>query len=299
MKAILVTGGNKGIGYAICERLLRDRDDTHVLLGSRSKSRGDQAREQLVASTPAWASRVEVLTIDTSKDESVASAASDVAQRFGTLYGVVNNAGVADASPREIVDVNLYGVKRVSDAFAPILHRPGGRLVHISSGSGPMFVADLEDQMRVEFFKRGNCSWEELHAAAQAFLADVDARNLAWAGVKPLGSEADIRYAAYGFSKAALNVLVRQHSRTWPDLVCTACSPGFIVTDLTVAIMGARGSTPEAAGALPPEKGTIAVWKLLFDTNGVISGRYYGSDGLRSPVDKYRSPGTPEYDQEF
>lgn len=35
----------------------------------------------------------------------------------------------------------------------------------------------------------------------------------------------------------------------------------------------------------------------LMTINAVLegSGRYYGSDGLRSPLDRYRSPGDPPY----
>lgn len=304
MKAILVTGANKGIGLALVERLLTERDDTHVVLAARSKSRGDSARDALVARTPAWGTRLEVVQLDAARQDSVTAAATHVRERHGHLYGLVNNAGVADADPAEIVDVNLNGVKRVSDAFAPLLQRPGGRLVHISSGAGPMFVAKLDDERRTDFFAgraADALSWEALDEVARAFLAAAAtgyASALSWAGVTHPATQADIRYAAYGFSKAAVNVLVKQHARAWPELVCTACSPGFIVTDLTRAMMQHRNTTPEAAGALPVEKSTVAPWKLLFATDGVVSGRYYGSDGLRSPVDKYRAPGTPEYEQD-
>ena len=40
---------------------------------------------------------------------------------------------------------------------------------------------------------------------------------------------------SYGLSKALLNVYTRAHALVSPDLVINACSPGFIVTDLTVS----------------------------------------------------------------
>ena len=42
-----------------------------------------------------------------------------------------------------------------------------------------------------------------------------------------------------------------------------------------------------------PAKGTVAPLKCLFDARS--HGWYYGSDGKRSPIDRYREPGTEEY----
>lgn len=47
-KVILVTGANKGIGRAICKRILIEFPGTHVLLGSRDQARGEQAVESIL-----------------------------------------------------------------------------------------------------------------------------------------------------------------------------------------------------------------------------------------------------------
>lgn len=57
----------------------------------------------------------------------------------------------------------------------------------------------------------------------------------------------------------------------------------FIQTKLTDG-WGAR---------LTPEQGCVSYMRCLFDD--VVSGYYYGSDGLRSPLTMSRDPGTPEY----
>lgn len=87
----------------------------------------------------------------------------------------------------------------------------------------------------------------------------------------------------YGLSKALLNAYTMLLARENPGLAINACSPGYIRTDLT-----------GGAGGLPPEAGTRAANKLLF---GKLegNGRYYGSDGLRSPLHLQRDPGAPEY----
>lgn len=92
VKRILVTGGNKGIGKAVCEKLVRDWNDTFVFLGSRDLERGNAAVQSILqALGDNCRDRLQVLVIDTSSDSSVKEAAI---QMEGELYGIVNNAGV-------------------------------------------------------------------------------------------------------------------------------------------------------------------------------------------------------------
>ena len=68
-----------------------------------------------------------------------------------------------------------------------------------------------------------------------------------------------------------------------PNLKCVSLSPGFIDTALTKGF-GAK---------LTAEEGTVSSIKCLF--GDVVSGYYYGSDGLRGPLTMTRDPGMPEY----
>ena len=43
MKKILVTGGNKGIGFGVCQTLLESYPDVYILLGARDATRGQAA----------------------------------------------------------------------------------------------------------------------------------------------------------------------------------------------------------------------------------------------------------------
>jgi hypothetical protein len=45
----------------------------------------------------------------------------------------------------------------------------------------------------------------------------------------------------------------------------------------------------------PPQAGTVAPCFLLFGAD-VGSGRFYGSDAQRSPLDRYRAPGSAPYE---
>ena len=171
MKRVLVTGANKGIGLAVVERLLSERSDTVVLLGCRSSERGAAAAATLLAREPSWAARLETLKVDVNDAAQVQSAAADVRARHGEacLYGLVNNAGIAGGTPAEIVDTNLRGVKLVTDAFASLV-APSGRVVNVSSGSAPMFVAECAPE-RVRFFRDASTTWAALDAAATEYVA--------------------------------------------------------------------------------------------------------------------------------
>lgn len=96
MKHILVTGGNKGIGKAICERLLSEWDDTHVILTARSAERGKEAVEDIVKTLQCSADRIDFLEMDVASDESVKAAcdAFEKTMNATVLEGIINNAGV-------------------------------------------------------------------------------------------------------------------------------------------------------------------------------------------------------------
>jgi NAD(P)-dependent dehydrogenase (short-subunit alcohol dehydrogenase family) len=97
MKRILVTGGNKGIGKAICERLLQEWDNTHVILTARNAERGKSAVEDIIKTLNCSPERIAFLEMDVSSDESVkaASAAFEKMSAGTALDGIINNAGVS------------------------------------------------------------------------------------------------------------------------------------------------------------------------------------------------------------
>ena len=154
MKRVLITGANKGIGLATVKKLLESYSDTYVLLGSRDFKKGEQALENLLKSNPEYKDRVNLIQIDVEQDASVNSAALEVEEIFGknpdTLYGIVNNAGIGNNvnGLRKILNVNTHGPKRICDAFIPLLNSSHGRIVNVTSASGPTFVSGSSDETK-------------------------------------------------------------------------------------------------------------------------------------------------------
>jgi NAD(P)-dependent dehydrogenase (short-subunit alcohol dehydrogenase family) len=267
-RRILVTGANKGIGFAIAKRLLQETD-FFVIIGSRDKQRGELAVRSLVDSCTEWENRVIPLVIDVSDDNSVNLAAQTVLETFGPrpLYGLVNNAGVGWGLEKNVVlATNLYGPRRVNDAFIPLLGSPQGRIVFVSSASGPMFVEKCNPDLQTLFLKK-DITWTEI----ENIISTCDAVDDS---------------SIYGLSKACLNAYMHIVSREFPDLCINACTPGFIDTDLTRAF--------DLPNKKSPYEGTHSTFFLLFG-NPDGSGKFYGSDCLRSPLHKYRGPGEPAY----
>ncbi len=289
MRRALVTGANKGIGRAIVEAILARDEDTFVYLGARDLARGRAAAEAIIGARPALERRLEVVEIDVADARSVAEAGKHVAASSGgeVLHGVVNNAGVGGgADLATMLEVNTLGVHRVCETFLPLLAPDGGRIVNVTSASGPSFVATCSPERRA-FFLDAQMTWPRL----RAFLDEC----LAMAGdpgafaAKGLGDG-----SPYGLSKACTNTYTLLLAREHPRLHVNACTPGFIETDMTRPYADASGKSPAEMGMKPPSEGTKAPMHLLFDElEG--NGRYYGSDAKRSPLDRYRAPGTPAY----
>ena len=126
--AVLITGGNRGIGRALVEEALR-RDAARVYVGTRVPlGHPDE--------------RVTPLTLDVTDADQLRRAAEEVASH-GVLDVLVNNAGIAlydDLDDRSILErhlaVNLFGTYDVTRAFLPLLLRSRGAIVNNLSVNG-------------------------------------------------------------------------------------------------------------------------------------------------------------------
>ena len=119
-QAAIVTGGSKGLGYAIAEALAQA--GANVLITSRTESEIDAAATNIAQAT---GRKVIPLVSDVCSEQEVHRLAETAIDTFGKIDIAVNNAGINYRSPAEdfplteyekVVDVNLHGVYRVCQA---------------------------------------------------------------------------------------------------------------------------------------------------------------------------------------
>jgi NAD(P)-dependent dehydrogenase (short-subunit alcohol dehydrogenase family) len=189
MTTTFITGANKGLGHETARRLIEQGHT--VLLGARDAAAGAAAADELGA---------RFVRIDVTDDASVAAAAADVERHEGSIDVLINNAGVhgplggtpTGADVRAVLDVNVVGVVRTTEAFLPLLRRsPDPVIINVSSSMGSLAAT---------------------HDPARA--------------------ESRVISPAYTASKAALTMLTTQYAKALPGIRINAADPGYTATDL-------------------------------------------------------------------
>jgi len=242
MKIALITGGNKGLGFATARQL--GEAGAKVLVGARVAERGKQAVRQLHEQ----GFDVESVTLDVTDLSSVRTAAEEVERRYGRLDILVNNAGILPevtqaervVSPldldmfRATFETNVFGQVAVTSEFMPLLlASEAGRIVNISSTMG-----SLADQSN------------------------------------PDSPYYQLVVPAYQTSKAALNSITIALSKALADtqVKVNAVCPGWVQTDL-------GGSQNKTDAPLTPEQAArVVVGMALLDRDGP-TGTFSDADG--------------------
>jgi len=139
-RTMVVTGGARGIGYAVAQRALRS--GASVALWDVDAARLERARAELSA-----LGRVSAVTVELTDEASVAAAVADTLKTHGTIDALVNSAGITGGNGltwelpvdvwRRVIDVNLIGCFLACRAVIPHMLEAGyGRIVNIASVAG-------------------------------------------------------------------------------------------------------------------------------------------------------------------
>ena len=200
MKSVLITGANKSIGFESARQLLEK--GYYVYLGSRNLKNGIEAVKNFKAE---GLTHVEAIQLDVTDQQSVDAARAQIGQKTNVLDVLINNAGISGVLPqtaldagidnfKNVLETNLYGVVRVTQAFIDLLRKSSEpRIVNVSSSVGSLSL-------------QSNPNWQFYHHA---------------------------KYAVYSSSKSALNMYTVTLAYELLDTAfkVNAVDPGYTKTD--------------------------------------------------------------------
>ena len=250
-KIALVTGGTKGIGKAIADRLAQA--GAKVIVTARNHPGEITERHHFIAA-------------DTSEPESVARVVKEINEQFGGVDILVNNMGantfpgggfstLTDEHWDQALQVNLLSSVRLDRALLPkMLEQKSGVIIHISSTSGMLPI------------------WE----STMAYSAAKAALN---AYSKTLSTEV----AAHGVRVITVSPGLNKTQAMATFLEDLAKSAGITVEEMTQNLMARVGGVPMGRMAEPEETAEL-VYFLVSTRASYITGANYIIDGGNFPV---------------
>ncbi|XP_027120683.1 salutaridine reductase-like [Coffea arabica] len=227
----IVTGANKGIGFALVKKLAELR--LTVVLTARDNARGQEAVESLKR----LGHHVHFFCLDVSDPLSIKQFASWIKEKFAAVDILVNNAAVSFNDIHEnsvehaetVMRTNFYGPKLLTEALLPMFRSSAsfGRIINISSRLG--LLNKLKNPKLRDILMDGEkLSENQIQEMVELFLQNV--KNGTWQnqGWPELWTD-------YAVSKLALNaysVVLAKRLKGHGISVNCYC-PGFTRTSMT------------------------------------------------------------------
>ncbi|XP_014770353.1 carbonyl reductase [NADPH] 1 isoform X2 [Octopus bimaculoides] len=254
VQVAVVTGSNKGIGYAIVRALCK-KFKGDVIATARDAGRGETA----IAELSKEGCQAKFHQLDITDTKSISAFANYLKETYGGLDILVNNAGIAykQASTAPFTEqtevtvrCNFTGTLNVCQQIFPLL-RPHARVVNVSSMVSTMSLEKCSKELR-EKFTAADLTVPQLENLMAQFVTDVKNGDHAAKGWPS---------SAYGVSKmgvTAMSIIQQKDidSEGKEDIVVNACCPGYVDTDMTShkghKTIDEGADTPVYLALLPP-----------------------------------------------
>ena len=142
-KNVIITGGTKGIGAALCNRFAEE--GSNIVIVSRTKKDCEQKAEEL-GKRVREGTRIIPYAADISSSENAEALAAETVSQLGKIDILINNAGVGITKRAEeimpadwdyIMDINLKGTFFLAQKVgAAMMKQNGGVIVNVASALG-------------------------------------------------------------------------------------------------------------------------------------------------------------------
>ncbi|XP_063908529.1 carbonyl reductase [NADPH] 1-like [Zophobas morio] len=275
-KVALVTGGNKGIGYAIVKGLC-EKYQGIVYLTARDVGRGEAA----VCKLKELGFSPEFHQLDICDQNSIDKLRDHLLKNHGGLDLLINNAAIAfkHDSPEPFseqakitVEVNYFATLKTCETLFPLL-RNDGRVVNLSSSAGHLSripSAELRNN-----FNDPAITVPELNKLLEQFIQDAKDNQ---------HQERGWGNSAYVVSKVGLSALTKIQQREFDqenpnrNISVNSVHPGYVDTDMT-----------SHKGPWSIEQGARAPLFLALDAKN-LKGQYVWSDATVAQWDAEHPP---------
>lgn len=140
-KTAVITGGTRGIGRAISQKLAENGADVALIYGGR-----EEAARETIEALKSCAVRAQAYRCDMSDADQVKPAFDEILRDFGTVDILVNNAGITNDKMvlsmnakdfNDVIDINLcgafYAIRQIYPVF---MRKKSGKIINISSVAG-------------------------------------------------------------------------------------------------------------------------------------------------------------------
>ncbi|XP_022238492.1 carbonyl reductase [NADPH] 1-like [Limulus polyphemus] len=272
-KVAVVTGANKGIGFAIVKSLCT-KFKGDIILTARDEIRGKNAVAKLkeLHLNPIF------YQLDITDADSICRLKEFLLKVYGGLDILVNNAAIAykissdtpDADQAEkTIRVNLFGTLCVCKTLFPIL-RPHARVVNVSSAAG--MLHNIPNEKIREILLSPKLTEQKLCDIMKEFLKDSKA------GLKQEKGWASTNYEMSKIGVTALTFLQQKQFEkdSREDIVVNTVHPGYVSTDMTNrkgVLNIEQGAEPIVYAALLPINITSPKGEFIWEDSKVVSWR--------------------------
>lgn len=255
IRVAIVTGANKGIGYATVRGLCK-KFDGDVILTGRNEALGQEAVKGLNGE----GLQPKFHQLDLTDKASIDRFKNFLQSTYGGVDVLVNNAGMAfkmaatepfSEQAELTVKTNFWGTLDVCKSLFPLL-KPHARVVNVSSTVSSWVAKKCSDSLRARFLKP-NITVPEVEQLMTEFVSSAKDGTIkadGWAE------------SAYGSSKIGVTLMSFAQQRELDkdpreDLIVNACCPGMVKTDMSSHHSAGKtidegADTPLYLALLPP-----------------------------------------------
>jgi len=231
LRTVIVTGANRGIGYAIIERLLSESTPFDIIFTARNDKAGQEAQQHLSSKVKSSSSKLTFHQLDISNSASIDDFISWIkAERNSKFDVLVNNAGFgylreSQQEQLDTININFFDTIDLTEKLLPYLAEDG-KIINVTSENGLLSWQGQNIQKLLSDPSMTKERLMELGTELRDKIKTGDFSKLGWSEI-------------YDDSKALLNAYTR-----WilvkmlkGEQQCYCMDPGWCRTD-----MGGKGA---------------------------------------------------------